>query len=278
MRNLVRAAYIAALIASVTLPALSDPTPPPANALQTPPPQIYHVYVRPACAELNQHLLPMVAMVLQDDKDIAKSPAIFDNYIATALKSSSGSSTFDETDYDSPGRTMALQNMEGLVPLLATNVIAIQKILENTSFAQPTGIASDDAVLKALRSQLHGVLAMQRVSLDLINGFVTTQQLGDMQHAGEEYLSSINGTGLTSTPDPETSQPNFQDPNAPGLAPSPYDIEPGQIPGLMIGYNPVRDVANAVKWVQNETSKREGGVAGSLNQLAASCKVSPAAH
>jgi hypothetical protein len=271
------AVRLGALVASVTNPALSDPTPAPSGTTQGPP-QIYRVYVRPACAELNQHVLPMVAMVLQDDKNIAKSPAIFDNYIATALKSGSHSSAFDVTDYDSPGRTMALQNMERLVPSLATNVIAIQKMLENTSFAQSSGSASDDVVLKTLREQLHGVLAMQRVSLDLINGFVTTQQLGDMQHAGEEYLSSIDGTGLTSTPDPETSQPNFQDPNAPGLAPNPHDIEPGQIPGLMIGYNPVRDVANAVKWVQNQTSKREGGVATSLDQLAASCEVSPAAH
>ncbi|HTU82206.1 MAG TPA: hypothetical protein VMF61_08760 [Candidatus Acidoferrales bacterium] len=245
----------------------ASPTP---AATATPPPQIIRVYSRPACAELQKHVLPAVAMFLQDDAVIAKSGPIFQDYIQTSMQN--GQNGYDTTNYDSPGRTMALQHMEKLVTPLAQNEIAIQQLLENTSLAQPTGNADDDKQLQQLRTDMLKTLAMQRVSLDIINGFVTTEQLGDIQHAGQEYLASINGTGLASTPSPGQTPNPFQDPDQPGLPPNPYDIDPSQIPGIQVGYNPIGKIADAETWVQQETARREAPVAKSMTQLANSCR------
>ncbi len=273
------AASLLALAASPALPSAAAANPAASSPSQTPPPEIIRVYARPACAELQKHVLPVVAMVLQNDQSIAKSGPIFKQYLQTAMQSSS-QSAYDTTNYDSPGRTMALQRMEKLVPTLAQNEIAIQTILEDSSLAQPTGNAEDDAQLQKLRADLLKTLAAQRLSLDLINGFVTTQQLGDIQHGGQEYVDMITGegtnnslTGLTSTPHPgATVNPAIQDPNAPGLKPNPYDIQPGQVPGIAVGYNPVSAVAAALGWVQEETARREAPVAQTMSAIASTCR------
>jgi hypothetical protein len=248
-------------------------TPAPSSGL-TPPPQIYRIVTRPICHELKDHMLPAVALVLQNDRVIAKSPPIFKDYIATALRPDpANSSGFDTTDYDSPGRDMALRRMEALVTPLAQNVIALQKMLENTTFNQPnpSSNAADAHAQAKIREQLEQTLDLQSASLDLINGFVTTQQLGDIQHAGQEYLGAINGTGLTNTISGPT--PNaFQDPNQPGLPPNPHVIDPATLPGLAVGYNPVTVVVKALEWVQGQTSNRESDVANSLNTIGNSCR------
>lgn len=256
-------------------PPIVTATPAPASNLRTPPPTIYEIVARPICHELRVHLMPSIGMVLENDRAIGKAPAIFKDYIKTALVPDPTNKTgYDVTDYDSPGRAMAIQHMENLVPKLAQNVIAIQTILTNSSLSKPNP-SNDQADAKALaqiRDQLLRTLAMQSASLDLINGFVTTQQLGDIQHAGTEYLSAINGTGLTNTPGPQTPDPAFQEPGAPGLPANPYDIEPGQMPGLAIGYNPVTMVADALEWVRGQTTQHENDVANSLTRIANSCR------
>lgn len=250
-------------------------TPAPASQLQTPPPTIYEIVSRPLCLEMKQHVLPVVGMVLQNDRLIGKAPPIFKDYILTALRPDPSNQTgYDVTDYDSPGRQMAMEHMTDLVPVLAHNTIEIQTILTNSSLAQVNGDTPDAKALEQIRNQLLKTLAMQRDSLDLINGFVQTQQLGDIQHAGEEYLSTINATGLTnSAPEPgSTSNPAFQEPNAPGLAPNPKVLETGDIPGLAVGYNPVAIVADALEWVRGQTSDNENDVAKSLAAIGESCR------
>lgn len=250
-------------------------TPAPSSQLQTPPPTIYETTARPICIELKQHVLPVVGMVLEDDRLIGKSPAIFKDYILTALRPDPSNKTgYDVTDYDSPGRQMAMEHMSDLVPALAKNTIAIQTILTNSSLAEVNGDTPDAKALEQIRTELLKTLAMQDDSLDLINGFVQTQQLGDIQHAGDEYLSNINATGLTnSTPAPGmTSNPAFQDPNAPGLTPNPRVLEMGDIPGLAVGYNPVALVADALEWVRGQTSDNENDAAKSLAAIGNSCR------
>ena len=242
----------------------------------TPPPQIYRVVTRPMCAELHKHIMPAIAMILENDRTIAKSPPIFKNYMTTAFVSDPRSpSATDKTNYDAPGRTMALQHMEQLVTPLAQNVIAIQKILGSSSLAQPTGVKDDDEKIAQARQTLLAAVAAQSASLDLINGFVVTQQLGDIQHAGEEYLSQIQTPEESSkhlaalaTPTPN---PAFQD-ELPGLRQSnPYAIDPAAIPGLQLGYNPVSSIVGGLAWVQGETQKREDAVSDAVKTIAAGC-------
>ncbi len=216
-------------------------------------------------------------MLLEDDRDIAKSPPIFDDYLRNAFLNSDPKQAYDATNYTSAGRDMALQRMEALVPSLAQNVIAVQKLVENTTMTSPTGDAADDARLKAIRDELLKTIALQSASLDLINGFVTTQQLGDIQHAGEEYLESINGNGPVgnTTPPPMATQPYAaaQDPNQPGLPPNPYSVDIAAMPGLSVGYNPVSRVVSVLQSVQQETTAREKQLADSVGAVASLCGV-----
>lgn len=246
----------------------------------TPPPQIYRVSTRPLCAQLKNHIMPAVGMMLENDRTVGKAPPIFKDYVTTAYISDPGKpGAYDTTNYDSPGRTMALQHMEMLVTPLAQNVLAVQKILQQSSLAQPSGYEEDDKELQQIRVEMLKVLAMQSVSLDLINGFVTTQQLGDMQHAGEEYINSIEQpdeskqhVDALATP---TANPAFQDVDQPGLPQNPYFMDLANVPGLQVGYNKVSVVADGLQWVQGETTSRENAVASSISRIASICSGKP---
>jgi hypothetical protein len=220
--------------------------------------------------ELRDHVLPAVALVLQDDGLVAKSLPLFNDYTATAY-SNSPTTPDDVTNYDSPGRAMALVKMDQLVGPLAQNELAIQKILENSSLAAATGWPDDDAKLKAVRLDLLKVLAAQQASLDIINGFVETQRLGDMQHAGEEYISAIDKPD-TPTPAPlNTPNPLLQDSDQPGLAPNPYMMDPAAIPGLQVGFNPLSRILTAFAWIRGETAKRENDASTSVLAAGSLC-------
>lgn len=261
-------AFPTRLLGASAADAAAVPSPSP-----TKPPQIYYVITRPICAQLQHTIAPAVGMLLEDDRDIAKSPPIFGDYLRNAFLSSDPKSGYDTTNYQSAGRDMALQRMEQLVPSLAQNVIAVQKLVE--SLSKPTGDASDDQRLAKIREELLKTIAMQSVSLDLINGFVTTQQLGDIQHAGEEYLDSINATETTgqTTPPPNGALEAQSDPNSPGLPPNPYAVDIAAMPGLAIGYNPVSRVVSVLESVREETAVREKDLAGSVGEVATLCGV-----
>jgi hypothetical protein len=115
-------------------------------------------------------------------------------------------------------------------------------------------------------------LAVQNASLDIISGFVDTQQMADLQHAGEEYINSISQTDISgaksSTPAPN---PLEVDPNYAGLPPNPYDINLANVPGLTLGYNPVTRLLEGLKWTMDETATRENDAAKAVMSSAALC-------
>ncbi|MBV9719567.1 MAG: hypothetical protein JOZ77_09610 [Candidatus Eremiobacteraeota bacterium] len=259
------------LTASANSSSVASPAP-------TKPPQIYYVVARPICSELQRHIAPAIGMLLQNDVSISKSPPIFKEYIRNAFMTADPKSASDSSNNPSPGRDMALQHMEALVPRLAQNVIAVQKIVENTTLANPTGDAADDKRLQQIREELMKTLGLQSASLDLINGFVTTQQLGDIQHAGEEYLGALQGGGVEATAAPPPG-PNalMQDPNQPGLPPNPYSFDVLAMPGLSVGYNPVSRIVDALQYIRGATTSRENQLASTVSSVAASCGVAPQA-
>jgi hypothetical protein len=169
-----------------------------------------------------------------------------------------------------PETSMALQQMSYLVTPLARNIIAAQTLLDTPKLVEPTGNPSDDATLAKIRSQLLETIAYQRASLDLINGFVQTLQMGELQHAGTEYLGAISTPDITTAPVKE--HPNqYQDPNTPGLPPNPYALDVTQIPGLAVGYNPLSKVMEAQQWLQTETQKREDTAGSTLSAVLNQC-------
>jgi hypothetical protein len=244
----------------------------------SPPPEIIHLVTTPLCARLHEKVRPAVALILQNDGTIAKSLPQFKAYGIAAFGSYDrafgdyGPASYDSINVNSPATRMALQRMSYLVSPIAENIIAAQKLLDDASLLAPTGNSSDDRHLATIKQQLLETMAGQSASLDLINGFVATQQMGDLQHAGETYLGAITGTGL-STPirTPSTPFPGLADPSDPGLPQNPYSIDATAIPGLAVGYNPLNRLVTGLKWVQAQTQEKENVAGATLMSALAAC-------
>ncbi len=246
----------------------------------TPPPQIYHVVTRPLCSQLHERIAPAIGMMLQNDTTIKKSPALFKQYNMAALYGSNASAAERNDplpgDLDSggsnPSQSMALQGMENLIRPIANNIIAIQTMLDSPQLTQGSGSPDDDARLREIRAKLLKALAAQSASLDIISGFVDTQQMADLQHAGEGYIASMNqpdsNSMKTATPAPN---PLEQNPNYAGLAPNPYAIDLATIPGLTLGYNPVTRLLGALHEMIDATATRENEAAQVVMSSAALC-------
>jgi hypothetical protein len=252
-------------------------------ATATPPPQIYHIVSRPLCSELHQHIKPAIGMMLQNDLTIKKSPQLFRAYNMGALYGSGPSSTgeggqqkeFPTDTGSNASQNMALLGLENLIRPIANNIIAIQTVLDSPELRTGTGREDDDKRLEDIRQKLLEALATQNASLDIISGFVDTQQMSDLQHADEEYIGSMTQPDIktgnaTPAPDPITSNPNYA-----GLPPNPYNIDLATIPGLTVGYNPVTRLIDALHWTIDQTSARENAAASAVMSGAALCNSVP---
>jgi hypothetical protein len=242
-----------------------------ATAAATSPPQIYHIVTTALCARLHDTVRPAVAMVLENDRTIAKSPPLFHRYQRAIVENGTASGVGADSIYNSsPETSMTLQQMSYLVLPTARNIIAAQTLLDDPKFLAPTGNPADDNTLAQIKKQLLQTIAYQSASLDLMNGFVQTFQMGEIQHAGEEYLGAIQGTDSTSKINSATPNP-WQDPNEPGLAPNPYVLEPTQIPGLALGYNPISNIIDGLQWLRTSTGRSEDTAGSTISAALAQC-------
>jgi hypothetical protein len=239
----------------------SSPSPSPAPT-RTAPPEIYHTVVHPVCSALATKIRPAIGMLLENDKIIGESPAMFKEY---------GMAQFNQSEAQ---QSMTVLHMENLVTPLANNVLAIQKLLEDPSVFPPKAQNQEDQRTLDLKNKLMQSLADQQAALDIINGFVETQQLATMQHEGFGYINAIANDGqnrntggvsplhnIAPTADPLHPQP-FDDTviNA-GLPTNPYEIDLTRVPGLTLGYNPVKSLQEGVEWSQSDGQKHEDTLA-----------------
>jgi hypothetical protein len=176
----------------------------------------------------------------------------------------------DSMNNQTPETSMALQQMSYLVLPIAKNLITAQTLLDSVKLIEPTGNPADDATLKKIKDQLLDTIAYQSASLDIINGFVATQQMGEIQHAGEEYLSSIQGSNTSYQMVQATPNP-WQDPNTPGLSQNPYNFDVTTVPGLAVGYNPLNNIMTGLHWVISETQKKEDDAGSTLTAAIGQC-------
>lgn len=273
MRTTLAAALLGAFLACIASAAAAPKASPSPAPTRTAPPEIYHTVVHPVCSALSTKIRPAIGMLLENDQLIAKSPAMFKEY---------GMAQFNQSDAQ---KNMTILHMENLVTPLADNVLAIQKMLEDPSVFPPSARNQEDQRTLNLKNQLLESLADQQGALDIINGFVETQQLADMQHEGFGYIYAIAGsTGSASngggvdplhniapTADPMHPQP-FDDTviNA-GLPTNPYEIDLTRVPGLTLGYNPVKSLQEGVEWTQTDSQKHEDTLAKTVVQTVKLC-------
>jgi hypothetical protein len=261
--------------AAATIAATPAPSP-------TPPPQIYRVVSRPLCSELRQRIKPAIGMMLENDATIRKSPNLFKQYNAASLDGNdagaaqSGPGAMDPGGTSNGSQEIALLGLENLIRPIANNIIAIQTVLDSPELRTTTGLPDDDKRLQDLRQKLLKALAVQNASLDIISGFVDTQQMANLQHAGEAYIAEVNQPetqrASSSTPAPA---PLSYDPNYAGLPPNPYTIDLATVPGLALGYNPVTRLIEALGWTIDQTATRENDAAKAVMSSAGLCAAVP---
>lgn len=262
MRTFLAAALLGALLACIAPVAAAPKASPSPAPTRTPPPEIYHTVVHPVCSALATKIRPAIGMLLENDQLIGKSPSMFKEY---------GMAQFNQSEAQ---QSMTVLHMENLVTPLANNVLAIQKLLEDPSVFPPAAHNQEDARTLDLKNKLMQSLSDQQAALDIINGFVETQQLASMQHEGFGYINAIANDGqrrntggvdplhnIAPTADPLHPSP-FDDTviNA-GLPTNPYEIDLTRVPGLTLGYNPVKSLQEGVEWTQSDGEKHEATLA-----------------
>ncbi len=154
--------HILALVLGLAAAASPAPSSPPAplTALKV----IGHVRSTPFCTELRETIGPAIASVLANDDMIASSkPAFATLYHDDILAGSEARAHFD------------VNRLEKLETPIIANIKRVDALLDHKP---------DDPKLQAMRAKLQAVAAQQKESLNVISGFVATEQLGEMQGAG----------------------------------------------------------------------------------------------
>ncbi|HET7815748.1 MAG TPA: hypothetical protein VFL13_15410 [Candidatus Baltobacteraceae bacterium] len=201
-RLMAPAAFAAAVLLSIQpVPAAIKTLPKPVPTA-TPLKTIKHVYSSSRlCAGLKRSVGPAIGKMLQNDKTIATSRPLLQDFVKSSSLGSQG------------GRDIAVERLEGLVGPLVKNTQSIEQLLNDPVYAKRAQNDNDKQLL-TLRAQLKTILDQQKAALDLISGFVDTEQLGELKAAGHEYDSAINGGA---TPQPSTNASNY---NNQGTSPS----------------------------------------------------------
>jgi hypothetical protein len=148
-------------------------------------PIIASVVSAPFCSALRNRIRPVIGAMITNDAIVASSRPMFEDYL--------------KYESNGPGndglRDMSLMHMENLVTPLVTSLASIDQLLNDTNAFHYPPRTADDKRLLALRDKLQAVEAYQKASLDVISGFVDSEQLAQLQVAGNDINASITGGG-----------------------------------------------------------------------------------
>jgi hypothetical protein len=163
-------------------PAATRPIPiPTATPLKT----IKHVYATRLCTGLRRSIFPAVGRVLDNDRRIAASRPLFQDYVKNTSNASQA------------GVDMDVLRMEQLIAPLVKNTQAIESLLHDPVYPRKAQSDNDKELLQ-IRAHLAAVLEEQKRALDLVSGFVDTQQLAELQASGHDYDKAIGAPDTAS--------------------------------------------------------------------------------
>ena len=177
---------VPAMLLSVVLAgtAATAPSPVPTATPQNYP-EIYHTMSRPLCSALATKIRPAIAMMMQNDATIAKSPPLFSDYIEL---SAAGSDS---------GRDMAVYHLNTLVTPLVQNSLAVQKLLEDPSVFPPAARSEDDQRLIDMKTKMLKTLARSKHRSTSSTVLSRRSNSAQMQHEGFGYMHAISGANNT---------------------------------------------------------------------------------
>lgn len=255
-------AFVAAAFTALPAPATTAATPAPAA---TPLRTITHERVSPLCTGLRRNIGPAIRAVLQNDRVIANSKPLFHNYVrdnATAMSQAA--------------QTLDVSHLEALVGPLVKNTQEIKRLLNDPYVFPKVAISDGDRQLLTMRAELLTVLSQQEQALDLINGFVATEQMGELQQSGHEYDKAISSLDKTNS-QAQTAQSLAPTPPPSGLlaagVPQPMrSADPRfQQTGNVLGANPLNAFEQMVGVYQQQLAQSEGRTAQSVMQAVPQC-------
>ncbi len=235
--------------------ALATPAP-----AATPPKTIIHLKVSPLCTGLRQNIGPAIGKVLQNDKAIAASRPLLRGYVKDAA---TGSASKD----------LQVSRVERLITPLVQNTAAIEKLLSDPYVFPRVPISESDRQLLEIRAYLKQVVAQQKRALDVISGFVDTEQLGQIQQAGSDALKITQTRevpGVQGGNGPQSAQAVGAAPTPPpseilnaGVRQTPQQLsDPAlQDTGMTVGHNPLDVFDQAIGMYQQELQSSEGQAA-----------------
>lgn len=233
--------------------ALATPAP-----AATPPKTIIQIHVSPLCTGLRQNIGPAIGKVLQNDKTIAESRPLLRGYGKAVA---SGSIAKD----------LQMSRLERTITPLVKNTAAIEKLLNDPFVFPKVAVTDADRQLLQIRANLQQVVAQQKAALDVLSGFIDTEQLGQLQLAGKEYqnltasheMTNVQGSAgaqsarqIAPTP-PPSGVLNAGVPNTPGQAADPRLQETGNV----VGHNPLDVFDQAIAQYQAQLQASEGQAA-----------------
>lgn len=254
---------LGALVALAASPAAAVSAPKPAP---TPLKTITHMHISPMCTALGKVIGPAIAKVLQNDKYIASSKPLFHDFSQAAAAGQNGGA-----------KDMAVERLETLIGPLVKNTQAIDKLLSDPYAFPKVAYSDDDQKLLQMRAQLRAVNNQQKKALDVISGFVDTQQLGELQAAGHEYDSALraNATNAGQTPNPAPTAPPADVLNA-GVSNEKNDPSRAMDPtykntGSLVGANPLNVFENAISSYQQDIAGSEQDAAKTVVSAVPRC-------
>ena len=211
------------------------------------------------CTGLKRSIYPAVGRVLQNDRYIAESRPLFRDYVK---QTASGARSAVDLD---------VMRLERYIDPLVKNTQAIEALLNDSVYPQHAESQSDRDLLD-MRAHLQEVLAEQRRALDLISGFTDTQQLGELQRAGNEYQSAV-GPDRQSSPPPQaapTTEPN--DLLSAGVPHPEQSSDPRFLQtNSLEGYNPLNAFDQQMDFYQQQISASEDNASKIILKVVPEC-------
>lgn len=178
--------HFLALLLGVTAAASPAPSSTPLTPLKV----IGSVRSTPLCTTLRESIGPAIAALLSNDDLIASSkPAFARLYHDDVLARSEGRTHLD------------MNRLESLITPIVANVKRVDSLLAKKP---------NDPKLQAVRDRLQSVLAQQKESLNVLSGFIATEQLGEIQTAGppDNWASVFSAKPQSNSPPaPSLAQP-----------------------------------------------------------------------
>lgn len=255
---------LGAVVALSASPAAAGITPSPKP---TPLKTISHIRTSPLCTGLRKSITPAVAKVLQSDQIIASSKPLFKTFVNAS------------TDRQAkPAQDMAVMRLEQLVGPLVANTQRVDQLLSNPYAFPKVARSDDDRQLMKMRAQLQAVNDQQKHALDVISGFVATQQLADLQAAGHEMDNVTNPNIKSEMPTPGPLSPTPMTPtilNA-GVGNDTNDptrkLDPRFHPGgNSLAASPLDVFGNAIASYQHDIQSSEQAAAKSVLEAVPLC-------